>query len=470
MLIRRAEVYGLGERDVRIRDGQLSEMDETLAADNGEFVLNADGGALLPGLHDHHLHLFSLAAARASAPCGPPAVSDRTALERAITAGAARANGGSWIRGVGYCESVAGPLDRRALDAMPVANPVRVQHRSGGLWILNSAAVGQLGLDRGVDVPGIERDANGKATGRLFGLDTWLRSQVSSSAFPDLTAVGRELAAFGVTGVTDASVDNDRACLDAFVAAIDGGALRQRAVIMGNAELPTIDHPRIRVGPVKIYLRDHALPKLEDLGESMRDAHGRGRRIAVHCVTRAELVLAATALMDVGPLPGDRIEHAAVAPPDLVALLKELAVSVVTQPHFIAERGDTYREDVDSADLPWLYRCAGWLRAGLSLAAGSDAPFGHPDPWRAMRAATLRTTESGFVLGREECISPEQALSLFTADSETPGFPNRQLRVGSAADVCLLDRPWGQARSVLRSEMVRATFCAGRQTFETDGA
>ena len=55
---------------------------------------------------------------------------------------------------------------------------------------------------------------------------------------------------------------------------------------------------------------------------------------------RSELVFAVTALSAAGGRTGDRIEHAAVAPPDAVVLLADLPVAVVTQPNFIRERGD----------------------------------------------------------------------------------------------------------------------------------
>ena len=46
-----------------------------------------------------------------------------------------------WLRGVAYHESVAGPLDRDRLDAWVADRPLRVQHRSGALWMLNSAGI-----------------------------------------------------------------------------------------------------------------------------------------------------------------------------------------------------------------------------------------------------------------------------------------------------------------------------------------
>ena len=85
MLIRRAEVEGQ-LRDVRIADGRIEAIGERLAPRAGEAAIDAEGGALLPGLHDHHVHLLALAAALESVACGPPVVSDRAALASALRA------------------------------------------------------------------------------------------------------------------------------------------------------------------------------------------------------------------------------------------------------------------------------------------------------------------------------------------------------------------------------------------------
>jgi predicted amidohydrolase YtcJ len=141
-------------------------------------------------------------------------------------------------------------------------------------------------------------------------------------------------------------------------------------------------------------------------------------------------------------------------------------------------RGDAYREQVDARDLNCLYRVRSWLEAGVPLAAGTDAPFGDPDPWRAMRAAIARRTESGACLGRDEIVSPETALRLFVdgfshsaeAPSETASIGSesaaalafRNLAVGQRADFCLLDTPWREARQALSRDRVALTIRAGR--------
>ena len=110
----------------------------------GEEVLDCGGGAVIPGLCDHHLHLHAMAAARSSVRCGPPLVSDAAGLAAALRAAVPGEDG--WIRGTGYFESVAGELDATALDTMRPDVPIRIQHRSGALWILNSAALAAVGI------------------------------------------------------------------------------------------------------------------------------------------------------------------------------------------------------------------------------------------------------------------------------------------------------------------------------------
>ena len=172
-LIREAEIKGQTTR-VRLRDGRIEAVDPALEPDPGEVVVEAEGGALLPGLRDHHIHLLALAAARESVACGPPQVQDRRVLKRALRQApgsetSPQLDSTSWIRGVGYHESVAGDLDRDGLDALINHRPVRIQHRSGALWILNSLALERLDLAVGHPLPpGVEQDPQGRFTGRLY--------------------------------------------------------------------------------------------------------------------------------------------------------------------------------------------------------------------------------------------------------------------------------------------------------------
>src|SRR5438270_2869073 len=129
VVIRGAEVHG-ARCDVRIVDGRIAAIAANVHPDAADRVVDAGGGALIPGLHDHHLHLLAMAAAADSTPVGPPAVAGPAAFAAALRAADRRLALGGWLRATGYHESVAGPLDRAALDALLPDRPARVQHRS----------------------------------------------------------------------------------------------------------------------------------------------------------------------------------------------------------------------------------------------------------------------------------------------------------------------------------------------------
>jgi len=243
---------------------------------------------------------------------------------------------------------------------------------------------------------------------------------------------------------------------------------------MGDLALSSFpENDRLEIAEVKVMLDEPALPELDHLTKRLEAAHAAGRRVAIHTVTRTEIHFALAALEAAGQCRGDRLEHASVAPREALELAHRLGISIVTQPNFVAERGDDYRETVDAKDLSCLYRVRSWRDANVPLAAGTDAPFGEADPWRAMRAAVTRETPTGACLGPSERVSPEVAFSLFrdkilagrgTQDThanraEQPAFGS--LFVGQRADLCLLSSPWREAREDLSSERVVATICAG---------
>jgi len=417
----------------------------------------------VPGLHDHHIHLLALAAHRRSVLAGPPAA--RTPAELAVAlrqaaVGPAGRSSGVWVRAVGYHESVAGELDRHALDRLVADRPLRVQHRSGAMWMLNSAAVGLLGLDQ-LRCAGVERDQAGRPTGRILGMDAWLRGRTGECDPPDLGAVGTELLSYGLTGLTDATPSEDRTDIELLAAAVRAHALPQRLMITGGPSLDDAIAPELPRGPVKLIVADHAPPGPEALGAAIAQAHERGRPVALHCVSRLALALALAAFSTAGTRPGDRLEHGAVVPPQEAEQLAALGVGVVTQPVFVAERGDQYGREVEAEDLAHLWPARSLLAAGVKLGGGSDAPFGHPDPWRGIAAAITRRTESGAVLGRHERLSARRALALFLTPPEDPGGPLRRLAPGAPADAVLLHVPLRVALADSSSELVAATICRG---------
>jgi predicted amidohydrolase YtcJ len=451
ILVRRAEVNG-EVTDVRIRGGTISEIRTGLAAGDAREVIDAEGGALIPGLHDHHVHLLATAAADESISAGPPQVHNAEQLAASLRAAAAQLPPGSWLRAVGYYESVSGDLDRAALDAMVPDHCARVQHRSGSLWVLNTRALQALGI--------------ASTTGRLYRSDEMLRERLGDTPAPALAPLGARLASYGVTGVTDATPSSQPSWVRLLDRAVADGALPQSVVVMGGlalAEAPRTES--VRWGPVKFVITDHFLPPFDEVCDAIATAHRRDRAIAIHCVTEVALALALAAWLAVDVMEGDRIEHAAVVSPDAAARIGELGLTVVTQPGFIATRGDDYLRDVASDDVSYLYPCASLQQNGVRVGGSTDAPYGDADPWKAIQAAIERRTESGAVLGANERVAPRRALDLFLTQAADPGGAPRSVVLGEPADLCLLDGPLERVLESPSSHHVRATIISGRVVF-----
>ncbi|WP_040796418.1 amidohydrolase family protein [Nocardia higoensis] len=464
-LFRDVELPG-GRADVAVAGDRIAAIAGGLDAGAAE-VIDGRGAPLLPGLHDHHLHLHAIAADADSVRCGPPRV--RTSDE--LAAALAAAPGEGWIRGVGYVETVAGLLDAAALDRFHARRPVRMQHRSGALWILNSVACEAVRLDT-ADHPGVERDDSGRPTGRVWRADAWLRERLPRTGPPSLTRVGADLSRFGITGVTDATPDLPPASLSALLDAHISGALPQRLHLLG---VPVDDpaessHHRttgrvfpdtVTIGPGKIVIADSDPVDFDRLAALVRRAHAAHRPVAVHCVSRVALVVLLAVFDEVGSMPGDRIEHGAVIPAESFEALRGHGLTIVTQPGFLAHRGDDYLHRVDAEDLPDLYRCRSLLSEGIALALSSDAPYGPLNPWSVMAAAEARRAPTGEILGEPEQLTASEALSGYLTPLDDPGGRPRTIRVGEPADLVLLDRPLAEAARP-GADPVRCTMIRGR--------
>ena len=148
--------------------------------------------------------------------------------------------------------------------------------------------------------------------------------------------------------------------------------------------------------------------------------------------------------------------------PEVYEALKHSGVTVVTQPGFLADRGDSFLRAADPKDRDYIYPFASLVAAGIPVVASSDAPYGPLDPWRIMQAAVDRCTETGDVLTAAEQVPPSVALRGYLTAARNPGGRPRELREGEPADLIVLDRPLAAAYEHLAETQVLYTFVDGR--------
>src|SRR5699024_8203376 len=116
----------------------------------------------------------------------------------AVLRAARRTRPTGWLRATGYDVASSGPIDRDVLDDIGVG-PIRVQDRTGILWILDSSALDVVGLHDDRDGPSGVEICDHRPTGRLFRLDRWLGERVPRHEL-DMAAVATKLAASGIVG------------------------------------------------------------------------------------------------------------------------------------------------------------------------------------------------------------------------------------------------------------------------------
>lgn len=431
-------------------------------------LLSCSGHTVLPGFIDPHVHLF----AWASRFCGVDVsvAHSITDIQELLTQRARGVPVGEWVRGYGYDEFFLAekrPPTRQDLDIVSTRHPLLLRHRTGHAAVLNSFALRLAGIDRNFVASAgeqVEREPNGDPTGVTYELESFLRTVVPPLAQDEfasgLKLVAQELLCQGVTSFHDASAGNTLEDLALFRWLHAEGVLASRATIMiGIAALPQVvdaglppfsGNDAVRLGSVKIMVhesRGKLSPSPEELTAMVWQAHRLGWQVAIHAVEEGPICIALDAIARAQVrLPRQdhryRLEHCALCPPPLIDALAEVGGVVVTQPGFLHFHGEKYAAEVDPERRDWLYRAKSLLRQGVTVVGSSDCPIAPLAPLVSISTAMTRRSRRGDVFNKEERLSLEEAVSLFTAAGAWVGFEETKkgkILPGMLADLIVLD-------------------------------
>ena len=435
-------------------------------------VIHCGGATLLPGFNDAHIHLLAYAASLRHLDLRPDLAGSIREVQRLIRARSRTTPPGQWIRGRGYdeyyLEGERHPTSSD-LDVAAPRHPVRLDHRSGHAYVLNSLGLERVGI--GVDTPDppegvIDRDQAGRPTGLLFEMGGYLSRRMRESQGQELVRdslveASQTLLKWGVTSLQDASPENDLERWDTFARLQEERAVRQRLTMMpGFHHLQEFINRGLRaglgdswhrLGPAKLVvtLSTGALhPSEEELRDLAASAHRRSFPLAIHAVEEEAIMAVLRVLRhrdgrSNGHPFRDRIEHCSEATPRVQALLKGSKVAVVTQPGFLYDSGERYAAQVPQEIQTWLYPLRTMWDMALPMAAGSDAPVASPNPWLGVYGAVTRRNASGTTLHREQGLSLDQALRLYTSGAAAASRESSikgKIQLGKLADLVLVDR------------------------------
>jgi len=474
--------------DVRIEGDRVVEVAPGLRPEAGDEVVDAEGRWLLPGLWDQHVHLGQWAATADRLDLSST-TSPEDAL-RLVGAEVGARRGGAAdtvVQGFGHRTAA---WDRQPtvaeLDAVSGETPVVLISGDAHHGWLNSAAL------RLLDVPPREGVVEENEWFPVFAR----LGEVTTTTAGRRTAYAKVLDAAlrrGVVGVREFEwADN---ATDWVQRSAEGLAvLRVRTATYAVGLADTIAAGRrsgdvldeaglVTMGPLKIisdgslntrtafchdpYVGDDVLEfprgrannSPEELAGLLARATTHGLDVAVHAIGDAAVGVALDAFSHTGARGS--IEHAQLVAPADVARMGRLGVVASVQPaHLLDDRDVTQQCWPDRADRCFPLRSM--LRAGVTLALGSDAPVAPLDPWEAMAAAVHRTADEREEWNAAETITVTEALAASVDGAGTVG-------AGSLADLVLLEAdpyaagPSGKdVAAHLRSLRVSATVVAGR--------
>ena len=400
------------------------------------------------------------------------------------------------------------------LDRVSTERPVIVTHASGHIMNVNTLVLDRVGITPDADLDGLLRDAAGKPTGELMGLELLgrVRRLIGADAFSTaldaaaMRSFGDLARRSGVTTAADLFSDMSESSVAVYreAAADDDYPLRvvpalgfayfqgQDGVERWRA-LHGTSGDRLHFGPVKLIVDGSiqgftarmrwpgyhngapnglwyvAPQQLETLIEPY---HVAGAQLHIHTngdeATEA-VVMAMERVLGRHPRPDHRhtLQHCQM--PDLALFRRIAALGLCCnlfanhiyywgEQHVAQTMGLARAERMDA--------CRTVLRLGIPLAIHSDAPVTPLGPLFTAWCAVMRRTAAGRILGEGERLTVPEALHAVTLGAAYTLKLDHlvgSLEVGKFADLAVLDAdPLDVAADELRNVAVAGTILGGR--------
>jgi predicted amidohydrolase YtcJ len=490
-------------------------------------IVDLGGGVVVPGLHDAHVHLDSMANSEHMLD-----LSDTRTATEVVALVQARINdkresfivGRGWDQTRWNCSKSSPPCggampSRTLLDAASSTAPVLLWRVDGHAAWINSALLeraiksGATALKRGGADPSggrILRDSRGESTGVLIDGAMELVSKHIPKPGPEelreyLKLAVARAARTGLTAVHD--MGTDRPTLDALTSLERSRELPLRVFVYVDGAAP--DWPtllpqggplkapgRVEVRGVKLFadgalgsrgaalLQPYAdepsssgllVTEPQTLMKQIRAVHAAGFQVAVHAIGDAanrSVLGMLSDLGDSGKARRHRNEHAQVVnPQDFKAFQAGGVVASMQPTHATSDmRWAEFR--LGKERLRGAYAWRSLLNLGAVLAFGSDAPIESEKPLWGIYAARTRMNHEGEPGGgwqAHECVNGDEALAGFTTGAAYAVHRETELGVlkeGALADFTWLSQdPRTVKPSALLSVQVLGTVVGGQRSW-----
>jgi len=480
-------------------------------------LIDGQGGSLLPGFNDSHLHLLGLGLSMKNIDCRD--LPDLLGLQAKVAERVRHAPQGEFILGRGWDQNKwpsATYPSRFDLDQVSPLHPVILFRACGHVLVCNSRALQLANIDDSApDVEGgsFDRNPDGELTGVLrekampFVLSALPLS--SPQALRDALVKGADHAvAHGITTVqTHDGGGND---WEEIVRAYRDLDLPLRVNVLFNLDKDEIlrygldmlaansrDEHRLGVKTIKIMAdgslgaRTAALSEpyaddannkglyyytQENFDDLVRTAHQAGFQVAIHAIgdyTADQAITAIERAQGSDLTRRHRLIHCQILRRDLVERMAQANIVAEIQPVFVTTDLHWTEQRIGQKRLTYAYAWKSLLEFGVHCAGGSDCPVEVIAPLAGIAAAVTRSDSQGFPKEGwlpEQRLSVREAVALFTVGSayaEHMEWCKGQVRPQYLADLVLLGEDIEAVEPLdIRGIKVKLTMLAGRIVYE----
>ncbi|HMK65926.1 MAG TPA: amidohydrolase [Thermodesulfobacteriota bacterium] len=507
--------------------GSNDELKQMAGPETG--IVDLAGRTLVPGLiepHNHFILYGPMALIRVDL-SSPPMGRTRNIKEllEALKEKAGITPKGSWISGYGYDDTLLEEQrhpSRSELDQVSTDHPIFISHTSMHMVTGNSLALSLAGINRDSPSPEggvIRKDPN---TGEPDGLLEEAAQMILYQALPTLTleqrmallALGADhFLKVGVASLVDAGVAFPGRVgaqdILLYQKAVGDGSLPIRISMMIEAGfllnqcggfLSGFGSERLRMGPAKIVAdgsiqgytgwltkpyhtpfkgdpdyRGYPVISPEPLKAQVMELHKAGYQIAVHANGDATIDAAIEAFrlaQEAYPRQDTRhrIEHCQMVREDQLDAIAELGISpsfFVSHTYYWGDRHRAIFMGPERAARISPLKSA--LKRGIRFSIHSDCPVTPVSPLFCVNAAVNRKTSSGYVLGPEFRLTPEEALRAVTLDAAYQTFEENlkgSIEKGKLADFTLLEQnPLKVPPEEIKNIKVSEVIIGGKQAY-----
>ena len=492
---------------VALKDGRIlaagtrSELEAHIGADTE--TVDLEGRTLAPGFVDGHVHVAGLGLQAIGANLLAPPDGQVETIDDVVESMKAWAERSGdderfgWIFGMGYDDAVLAEgrhPTRDDLDRVSADQPVIAIHISGHFAAVNSAGLAKIGYTADTPDPegGIIRRRPGSqepngVLEELAAIPVFI-AELSPKTPEDVDYVmesGLELAmSFGYTTAQEGrAFRNNHDSLAAFAEAkgfpidvvsyIDYsdrsplnsrwyGRDYQNGYRVGGLKITLDGSPQGRTawrtepyllppdGQGPDYAGYPAIPDDQVVIDLVDEAYREGWQVLMHANgdAAADQMIRAIRPSQEKYGPGDRrhtLVHGQYLRLDQIGELAELQIVASLFPMHTFYWGDWHRQLIGEEKARHISPTRSALDAGLHVTSHTDAPVALPNLMQVMWATVNRVTRSGFELGPEERLTPEEALKAITLWGAWQHFEENDkgsITPGKRADLVVLsDNP-----------------------------